>query len=142
MKFDHIGIFSKSLDEGRKHMRNIFEIKKLSREFHDQSLKVSIQFLTDKSGITYEIVAPFGKNNPVDKVLNKNKNILNHVAYRTKNFSKEIKKLRGVGCAPLDVAKKALAFNYAKVIFFITPLNFIIEIVQEVKKVKKKNNLK
>ena len=138
MKFDHIGIFSKSLDEGRKHMCNIFEIKKLSQEFHDQSLKVSIQFLTDKSGITYEIVAPFGKNNPVDQVLKKNKNILNHVAYRTKNFSKEIKKLRGVGCAPLGVAKKALAFNYAKVIFFITPLNFIIEIIQEVKKSRKK----
>jgi len=138
MKFDHIGIFSKSLDEGRKHMYNIFEIKKLSQEFHDQSLKVSIQFLTDKSGITYEIVAPFGKNNPVDQVLKKNKNILNHVAYRTKNFSKEIKKLRGAGCAPLGEAKKALAFNYSKVIFFITPLNFIIEIVQEVKTVKKK----
>lgn len=136
MKFNHIGIFVKTLSEGREHISNIIDIKKLSQEFHDKSLKVSVQFITDKSGITYEIVSPFGAHNPVDKVLNENKNILNHIAYTTDQFDKEVKKLRNNGCAPLGVAQKALAFNYSKVIFFITPLNFIIELVEETKKNK------
>ena len=42
-----------------------------------------------------------------------------------------MRKLRNKGFAPLGKAKKALAFNNAKVIFFITPLNFIIEIIEE-----------
>ena len=79
MKFNHIGIFVKTLSEGREHISNVIDIKKLSQEFHDKSLKVSVQFITDKSGITYEIVAPLG------------------------------------------AVQEALAFNYSKVIFFITP---------------------
>lgn len=131
MKFNHIGIFAKNLKEGKKYIYDIFDIKKVSKEFHDKELKVSVQFFSDTSGITYEIVSPFGKNNPVDKVLKQNKNILNHVAYTTKLFNKEVKKLRKKGFAPLGKAKKAVAFNNAKVIFFITPLNFIIEIIEE-----------
>ena len=144
MKFNHIGIFVKTLNEGREHISNVFNIKKLSQEFHDKSLKVSTQFITDKSDITYEIVAPFGTNNPVDKVLNKSKNILNHVAYTTNKFDKKIQKLRNCGCAPLGAAQKSLAFNYSKVIFFLTPLNFIIELIEETKKdkVKVKETLK
>ncbi len=131
MKFDHIGIFVKNLEFGRENISKIFDIKKSSDEFHDKSLKVSMQFFYDKSGIVYEIVAPFGKDNPVDKVLKKNTNILNHVAYKTNEFEKTIDKLRNIGCAPITEAKKALAFNHAKVIFFITPLNFIIEIIEK-----------
>ena len=131
MKFDHIGIFVKNLEFGRENISKILDIKKSSDEFHDEFLKVSVQFFYDKSGIVYEIVAPFGKGNPVDKVLKKNINILNHVAYKTNEFKKTIEKLRDMGCAPITSAQKALAFDYAKVIFFITPLNFIIEIIEE-----------
>ena len=139
MKFHHIGIFVKNLNIGKKHLVKILNIKKSSQQFHDKSLKVSIQFFYDKSGIVYEIVAPLGKNNPVKKVLQENKNILNHIAYKTSNFDKTIKKLRKKGCAPLGPAKKALAFNHARVIFFVTPLNFIIEIIEQLNKGKKKN---
>ena len=79
----------------------------------------------------YEIVAFYGKNNPVNKVLKKNGNILNHVAYETKNLKNTINYLRKINCAPITRIMPAKAVNNRKVIFFLTPLNFIIEIIQK-----------
>ena len=35
---------------------------------------------------SYELISGLGKNNPVDNTLNKNVNIINHIAYRTNKF--------------------------------------------------------
>ena len=131
MKFNHIGIFVKNLKDGEKLFTKLLNIKNVSKKIDDKNLKVSIQFIVDESNITYEIVAPFGKNNPVEKILKENRYVLNHIAYSTKNFDKTIRELRNDGYAPLGPAKKALAFKGARVIFFITPLNFIVEIIEE-----------
>ena len=45
---------------------------------------------------------------------------LNFVTAKAALFNKEVKKLRKKGFAPLGKAKKAVAFNNAKVIFFIS----------------------
>ena len=134
MKFNHIGIFVKNIEEGRKEISKLINIKKVSKRYDDESLKVSVQFITDQSSITYEIVAPYGSGNPVDKVLDDKKNILNHIAYTTDKFDQLILNFRNNGCAPLGPAKKALAFNGSRVIFFITPLNYVIELIEEKKK--------
>ena len=47
-----------------------------------------------------------------------------------------------MGSNIIIAAQKSLAFNYSKVIFFLTPLNFIIELVEETKKDKVKEMLK
>lgn len=130
MDFDHIGIFCKSLKIGRNYLSKIFDIKKKSKEFNDNLLSVKIQFLYDKKNIKYELIEPLGKKNPVDLSLRKNRNIINHVAYKTKSFQKEISRLRKTGCIPLDKPKPAVAFNGKKVIFFLTPLRFIIELIE------------
>lgn len=130
MKFDHIGIFVKDLEQGCKHMESIFPISSMSKIYEDSNLKVQIQFLYDQDGICYELVAPFGEGNPVESVLSKNINILNHVAYNSINFEKSIEHLRSIGCMPLGPPKQALAFNNARVIFFLTPLRMILEIIE------------
>ena len=78
MKFNHIGIFVKDIEEGREEISKLLNIKKVSKRYDDENLKVSVQFITDQSSITYEIVAPYGSGNPVDKVLDEKKNVLNH----------------------------------------------------------------
>ena len=42
MKFDHIGIFVRSLLVGRDHFKNLLNIADESEEYHDDILKVSI----------------------------------------------------------------------------------------------------
>jgi len=130
MLFDHLGVFVKSLDEGRNHFQKMFHIRTISDEFHDPLLKVSVQFLVDISGIRYETVAPNGSDNPVDFVLRESKNILNHVAYRTDNFDNELMRLRLAGCLPLGKPMPAVAFNGSRVVFLLTPLRLILEIIE------------
>ena len=130
MKFDHIGIFCKNLESGRKKLIEIFPILNLSKEFHDPLLKVSVQFLYDDNDFCYELVAPNGQGNPVDSILKNKKNILNHIAYKTHDFDLTIKKYRNFGCLPLTLPQPAIAFNGARVIFFLTPVDIIVELIE------------
>jgi methylmalonyl-CoA/ethylmalonyl-CoA epimerase len=128
MQFDHIGVFCKNLEIGKKKLSEILPIVKSSKIFKDPLLKVSVQFLFDNNNICYELVAPNGVGNPVDLVLKKN--TLNHIAYKVSNFNYIIKKYRKLGCMPLSTPKKAVAFHGARVIFFLTPLNIIVELIE------------
>ena len=132
MKFHHIGIFCNTINEGKKNILNLFKPKKISKITYDKNLGVKVLFITDKDNIMYEIVAPYGKKNPVSKILKQKKNILNHIAYKVKNFDNVILKLRSKGFAPLGRAQPALAFKNMRVCFFLTPLNFIIEVIESV----------
>ena len=130
MNFDHIGIFVKNLKEGRKYFNLFFDIVDESQEYHDYNINVSVQFLYDKCGVCYEIVCPLGKDSPVDGALLAKKNILNHMAYKVEEFDDKCMELRGNGCIPISKTNNAVAFNGAKVIFFLTPLGFVIEIIE------------
>ena len=132
MKFDHLGVFVKSLDEGRTHFNKMFHIKTVSDELYDPLMKVSVQFLVDSSGIRYETVAPNGLGNPVDAVLRDSKNILNHVAYLTDDFENELLRLRVAGCLPLGKPMPAVAFNGSRVVFLLTPLRLILELIESI----------
>ena len=131
MIFDHIGIFVKNLNEGREYFKSIFDIKTISEEYHDDGMHVSVQFLYDKCGVCYEIVSPLGKDSPVDNVLQSKKNVLNHVASRVENYDKKCVELRDKGCLPISHSNKAVAFNGSRVIFFLTPLGCIVEIIEK-----------
>ncbi|HER26278.1 MAG TPA: glyoxalase [Rhodospirillales bacterium] len=130
MFFDHIGLFVADLTAGRQQLSALLPIHKFSGPVDDPGLKVRIQFATDSSGIRYELVAPFGDGNPVSAVLAAGKNILNHVAYRTTDLDVEIERLRNEGAIPLGPPAPAVAFKGARVIFLLTPLGFIIELIE------------
>lgn len=130
MKLHHVGIFVRSISEGVKYFKFIFKIKKKSKIIIDKNLGVKIQFIFDFNNNCFEIIEPYGKINPVSKILSKKKNIINHLAYSTKNFKQKIIYLREKGFAPITKPMKAVAFNKKKVIFFLSPLNFIIELIE------------
>jgi methylmalonyl-CoA/ethylmalonyl-CoA epimerase len=131
MIFDHIGLFVRDLASGNKRLAALFPIVRITDPIEDPLLKVRIQFAIDESGIRYELVAPFGEGNPVDGVLASGKNILNHVAYRVPAFDTAVARLESEGCVPLGPALPAVAFGGARVIFFYTPLKFIVELIDQ-----------
>ena len=86
--------------------------------------------VVDNDGITYEIVAPFGNNSPVTEVLSRGYGHLNHIAYTSDSFESELARLRTEGMVPLGQPRKAKAFNGSRVVFFLTKLGFIIEVIE------------
>ena len=130
LTFNHIGIFVKEIEFGINFFNKFLRISKKSNLFIDANMGVKVQFLYDKKNICYELVAPYKQPNPVSKVLKENKNILNHIAYQSDNFEADIKIIRNDGSIPLGIPVEAVAFNQARVIFFLTPLRFIIEVIE------------
>ena len=129
MKFHHLGIFVSNIKKGEDFFNSLIKIKKTSKMINDKKLGVKVKFLYDNKNICYELIAPLGPNNPVSKVLKNKTNILNHVAYKVKNLNQAISYMRKKNCAPITKPMFAKAFK-RKVIFFLTPLNFIIELIE------------
>ncbi len=130
MRFNHIGIFVNKISDGISEFKKIIKIKKKSKIIKDKNLKVKVIFIIDYQNICYELVEPFGKNNPVSKTLEKRVNILNHLAYESKNFEKDLRKLINKGFRMISKPIKAKAFNDRKVTFLINKLNLIIELIE------------
>jgi len=131
MEFHHIGIFVKDLQFGKSEISKFVDIVSISDEVIDEDMGVRIIFVKDHSNIIYELVAPLGSNSPVNRVLSSGKDYLNHIAYLTNSFDKEVIRIRVEGMVPLGPAKKAKAFHDSRVIFFLTPLGFIIELIDK-----------
>ncbi|MGH7123540.1 MAG: VOC family protein [Stellaceae bacterium] len=131
MIFDHIGLFVRDIEIGRRQLSALLPITRWTEAVDDTLMKVRVQFGLDGSGIRYELVAPLGEPNPVARVLDEGRNILNHVAYRCADFESACAALRREGAAPLGRPQPAAAFDGARVAFYLTPLRFIVELVED-----------
>ncbi len=131
MTFDHIGIFVPDLAEGRRMLAAIVPIESWSEDFEDPLWAVRICFGATASGFRYELIAPFGTPNPVSGALAAGKNLLNHLAYLVADIDAAADDLRATGAVPMGPARPAVAFAGARVMFFLTALGFIMELIEE-----------
>jgi methylmalonyl-CoA/ethylmalonyl-CoA epimerase len=56
--------------------------------------------------------------------------MINQLAYRTKSLDSAVAHLRTELAVPVGAAKPAVAFGGARVQFLMTPLDFLIEIIE------------
>jgi len=131
MIFDHLGIVCNNIEAGKTFFKNVFKVKKWSPISMDPIQKVSVIFGWDASGICYELITPESDDSPIKKTLEARANILNHVCYRVKDLEKAREELRSNGCFPVTEPAPAVAFDGAKIQFFYSPLNFIIELLED-----------
>lgn len=129
LTLDHIGLAVPSLAEGRDRMARMLPVRRWGEPVADQGLGVEIQFGWDASGIAFELLAPLGEGSPVAAVLKAGRNTLQHLAYRTPDFAEACATFRREGSLPLGPARPARAFGGANVIFFLTPLRFVCELI-------------
>lgn len=130
MRFDHIGVVAKTLQEGRAALESYFPIAGWTGEFTDSINGVFVQFCRDTSGVCYELVAPLGDRSPVHGALNAQHNIVNHVAYLVSDLSAEARRLQVAGAIPIGKPKSAIAYGGRRIQFFVTPMRFLVEIIE------------
>ena len=131
MEFHHIGIFVKSISEGSNIFFSEIKVVKKSEIIEDKNLKVRVQFFEDNKGIKYELVEGLGDNNPVKNSLKNNKNILNHIAYKAENFNYTLDNLLKKNFIQISKIENSVAFKGKKIIFLLSPLNYIIELIEK-----------
>lgn len=129
LTLDHIGLAVPSLAQGRDCMARMLPLRRWSEPTSDATLGVEIQFAWDASGIAFELLAPLGEASPVAAALAAGRNTLQHLAYRTPDFAEACAAFRREGALPLGPARPAHAFGDANVIFFLTPLRFVCELI-------------
>ncbi len=101
-----------------------------SEIFSDPIQKVDVQFGTDAGGLRYELITPNAEGAPVASVLKTKKNVLNHVAYTAKDFDLAGQHFRKLGNVPLSAPAPAIAFDGARIQFWYTPDDYIIELIE------------
>jgi methylmalonyl-CoA/ethylmalonyl-CoA epimerase len=128
--FDHIGVVVKTLDKGRAHFAAALAVTEWTDPLDDPVNGVNLQFGRDASGTVYELLAPLDADSPVQGTLQGRKNLLNHVAYRVPDLTAAAATLRDARCFPTADPKPAIAFGGARIQFFVTPIDTIIELIE------------
>lgn len=131
LSFNHIGLFVKNIKKSEKYIAPFLKLNKKKIIF-DKKLKIKVKLYFDNKKICYELVEPYGKNNPVSGFLKRGSNILNHIAYSTKNFGLAITSLKKKNFMQISKINYSKVFK-GKIVFFLSPLNYIVEVI-EIKK--------
>lgn len=129
--FDHIGIVVPDLDADASAWAKTVGAVEQTVRFDDPILTVSVRFIRDKTGIVYELIAPLGEKSIVSGTLEKKQSLLNQLAYTVTDLPKSVVALRKQGYFPLGGPKPALAFGNAPVQFLLSPLGFVIELIEK-----------
>ena len=127
--FNHIGIFVSNIKKSEKYLKPFFNLNKKKIIF-DKKLKIKVKLYYDNKKVCYELVEPYGKGDPVTGYLKRGSNILNHIAYSTKNFNLKINYLKKKKFIQISKINYSKIFK-GKIIFFLSPLNYIVEIIED-----------
>ena len=130
LTFDHIGILAKDVDAATLELAGAINAVEATVRFDDPELTVSVRFLRDRSGVVYEMIAPLGESSVVSGALRKNANIINQLAYKTSSLSADAAFLKSKGYMPLGPMKPAVAFGGGHVQFMMSPMGFIVELIE------------
>lgn len=127
---DHIGLLTRDVDKATAEFARVVAATEATRRFDDEVLTVSVRFLRDPGGVVYEMIAPLGENSIVSAALRKGQSIINQLAYRTASIADDIATLKPQGFMPLGPSKPAIAFGGANVQFLLSPMGFIVELIE------------
>ena len=129
-RFDHLGLVVKRLDKARGQMAKLLAIGDWTATIDDPINGVRLAFGRDPAGVVYELLEPLDETSPVYPALEGGKAILNHVAYRVADLGAGAARLKAGGAAKVSEPKPAIAYGGRPIQFFVTPLRFIIELIE------------
>ncbi len=129
-QFDHVGVVVADIAAGREHFQSLFGVEEWTEVFPDPVNGVYVQFGRDKSGTCYELVTPLGAESPIARALKAGNPILNHIAYLTDDLAASAADLRTQRCIPATEPRPAVAYNGKNIQFFVSPLRFIVELIE------------
>lgn len=125
----HVGVVVKKINDVSNILENNFKFDEKSIPFDDIFQKVKVLFLT-MGDLKIELIEPLTNDSPIKQFLEKGGG-MHHIAFETKNFDKDIKKLLDLGSKPLQ-KEPTIGFEGRRIFFFYVPNSGfkIIELVE------------
>ena len=125
MKFHHIGIACKDMNESIRQIQEIYQVLSVSDIVFDQDQKANLCFLKTGNGIDIELIA----GDQVKGILEKGIEYY-HVCYEVSNIRENIDSLSKKGAFVVSEPKPAKLFDKRKVAFLYTGTG-LIELLEE-----------
>jgi methylmalonyl-CoA/ethylmalonyl-CoA epimerase len=132
MKFDHIGIATTTLAQGRYLFEKALGVEAWTAPICDEVNDIWAQFGRCPAKICYELVAPLSPRSPISSVLSKKINVLNHIAYLVGDLTLGAERLAGAGFVAVGPARPAIAYGGSPIQFFVAPNRLLIELVEAI----------
>ena len=128
--FHHVGIAVRELKVAIPIYKDLFDYELKFGPFDDPVQNVSVCFLSRGEGDTaIELVAPLGKNSPIDRILSKGGGTY-HVCYQVANLRAAIDHMVGKGCLLISGPVPAVAFEMREIAWLMTEVDLLVELVQ------------
>lgn len=129
LKIHHIGYAVKNIDKAIEHFSNLGYV--VHEKSVDEKRKVIIAF-AESSGYSIELIAPLSDGSPVDSILKKNGPTPYHICYETVDIKLMCQKLKAEKFRVISDISPAPAIDNANVVFLLSPVMGIIELVETV----------
>jgi methylmalonyl-CoA/ethylmalonyl-CoA epimerase len=128
--FNHVGIAVADLAGALPIYQEIFGYLLMSGPFDDPIQNVSVCFLRDEpGGPVIELVAPFGENSPIQKILKAGGGAY-HLCYEAKDLDSMLLELSAKGCVTVSEPVPAVAFGGRRIAWLFTPVRQLLELVE------------
>mgnify|MGYP001117714370 CR=1 FL=1 len=127
LKIHHIGYLVKKIEKAKK----VFEALGFLIEqdtVSDDIRKADICFLV-KDGYRVELVSPYSEDSVVSGLLKKYKNTPYHICYETDDPEAAYRELTANGFAAIDTPTPAPALDGRNVVFLISPVIGMVELI-------------
>lgn len=136
MVVDHIGIVVKSIEEGISYWEKVFGYRQMTEMVINTRQKVKVVFLTKDKSLLIKLIEPTDETSPVYKYAIKGGG-LHHLAFRCKDMSEEIIRLKNLGLRVISNPQPGEAFEDNQIAFLLGNQALNIELIDTDKKAKK-----
>ena len=131
MKFHHVALVVSDIAKSSKIIKSDLKIIKTGKIYKDKIIGVKLRFLDLNDNTKLELIQPLNNKSPINKFLEKkNTSNIHHLAYTCKDLDKTCNNLRKKGYGFLTNFLDVKAFMYIRAIFLLSPLNFIVELIE------------
>jgi methylmalonyl-CoA/ethylmalonyl-CoA epimerase len=136
MVIDHIGIVVKSLEAGIEYWEKIFGYKQMTKVVINTRQKVKVVFLTKENSLIVKLIEPTDETSPIYRIARKGGG-LHHIAFRCKEISDEITRLKSLGLRLITNPEPGEAFENNQIAFLLGHQALNIELIDTEKKARK-----
>lgn len=130
MQLHHIGILTDNIEASINSYTDSFEFNKIGEHVYDPKQKCKLCMLENRFGFKVELIEPI-ENSPVRNLINTRGSGPIHLCYMSSCFDKDCTHLRNKGYIPVGVATSAVLFDGRRIMFFLSPQEEFVEIVEE-----------
>lgn len=129
MRFHHVGVAVKSIDDALEYYRDVFGFEQISEPIHVEAENVRVCFIRTEPGVLIELVEGIGDQSPVQSVLDRFTGGTYHICYQVNDLDHAISELRAHRCRPFKRFEVA-APDPSRFAFLLTPDRQLFELCE------------